>query len=160
MIKNILRKTKMLFKKKKEEKFVLHCSENSKGKVVDLEKVKEEKKLKTGGSIELNNYSKSNNNNVIYVKDNKCIECNSDLTQCRKSAKNRGHYYICCNECGCIMKVHENGKITNTKNILKELSEAYTLFKKAGKYPKEYSYTRAGERKPFRENHIVPDEYL
>lgn len=81
-----------------------------------------------------------------------CLECALSLSDRFKmsAVSNKGDYtYVCCNNCGCVMKLKNTGVLTNTKNILKEVSDAYVLFKMVNIDPSSYSYTRYGEKHRF-----------
>lgn len=102
-------------------------------------------------------YIYSNKSVIIYqLLKPKCIKsiiyCKTSLSNISKisSISDLGDYkYICCSNCGCIMKLDYNCNLTNSKNILKEVSDAYVLFKKVDMEPESYSYTRNGERHNF-----------
>lgn len=81
-----------------------------------------------------------------------CLECTlslSDRFKMSAVSDKKDYVYICCRNCGCVMKLKNTGILTNTKNILKEVSDAYALFKKVDINPSSYSYTRYGERHKF-----------
>lgn len=132
--------------------------------VVDLSKYREEKILnktntKTAYKIKNTNYTENDrlditNTSLIknILSNEKCFECNTLMDRQTKisAVSSSGKYrYVCCSNCGCIMKIDSKWNISNSKNILKEVSDAYTLFKKANISPRSYSYTKDGERHQF-----------
>lgn len=89
-------------------------------------------------------------NNALEEKH--CLECSASLlTRGKRSAvsDSNKYMYICCSDCGCIIKLKNDGTLVNTKNILKEVSDAYNLFKKVNINPQSYAYTKNGERHKF-----------
>ena len=86
------------------------------------------------------------------LREKYCLECSASLsTRGKRSAvSDSGAYmYVCCSSCGCIMKLNDDGVLTSTVNILKEVSNAYVLFKRVNINPDSYSYTRNGKRHKF-----------
>lgn len=132
--------------------------------VVDFSKYRKEKILnktntKTAYKIKNTNYTENDKldiTNTSLIKkmlhNEKCFECNTLMdSQTKISAvSSSGKYrYVCCSNCGCIMKIDSKWNISSTKNILKQVSDAYRLFKKANISPRSYSYTKDGERHQF-----------
>lgn len=118
--------------------------------VVDLNKYRKEK---IDIKLDITKLDIKNNKSIKRFLENKdCFECKTSLSSISKisSISDLGDYkYICCSNCGCIMKLDYNCNLTNSKNILKEVSDAYVLFKKVDMEPESYSYTRNGERHNF-----------
>lgn len=111
----------------------------------ELEREKEHLKAK-----KMNLSDRESVNNVL--KEKHCLECSVSMSTRRKisAVSDSGtHRYVCCSDCGCIMKLNSDGTLTNTVNILKEISDAYVLFKKMNINPDSYSYTRNGQRHKF-----------
>lgn len=168
MFKKITNKIKNSKKRNKNEAdkkvMDLHCEQEIEELNVEIEvEIEEEPDELPSNVILLNEYAKKKNARKIVdlsnkelvnvlIEDKSCLECNASLgDRTKKSAlsDSRDYMYICCSNCGCVMKLDNHGIIRNTKNVLKQVSDAYILFKKVSINPKSYSYTRSGERIDF-----------
>lgn len=151
-----LKENKQKFEENKQKDTKKHEIENSNydsnfsSNVIDFNKYRKEKILVKKN---IDKFDIKNDKMVKkFLENENCYECNSEFTSSVKisSISNSGDYrYICCSRCGCIMKLHSDCNITNSRNILKEVSDAYALFKKVNINAKSYSYTRNGDRHYF-----------
>ena len=147
MFKKITNKIKNSKKRNKNEAdkkvMDLHCEQEIEELNVEIEvEIEEESDELPSNVILLNEYAKKKNARKIVDLSNK------ELVNVLIS-DSRDYMYICCSNCGCVMKLDNHGIIRNTKNVLKQVSDAYILFKKVSINPKSYSYTRSGERIDF-----------
>ena len=167
MFKKIINKIKNSKKRNKdkadEKVFDLNYEQEIEELNTEVEVEIEEYNELPSNVILLNEYAKKKNARKIVdlsnkelvnvlIEDKSCLECNASLgDRTKKSAlsDSRDYMYICCSNCGCVMKLNNHGIIKNTKNVLKQVSDAYILFKKVSINPKSYSYTRSGERIDF-----------